>query len=152
MSGFVRPGFTAATVFLCAVVFCAEYSNGFLQGGFDALRTANRKTTCSGETCTTSKKGGGTTSVVYAEDTVVPSNFDVQAELMSAGFDNAAGPLLEFSATIAPPAGSGMTIRLAMRASPEVAPPAVLRQRLGKRRLRPTLPFGPAAHLRAGRG
>ena len=79
MSG--RPGFKAVSAVLCALLFCAELTGGYVEEGFNTFRrVTDRKSTSSG--------GGGpkksTTSIpAYAEETVVPSNFDIQAELVS---------------------------------------------------------------------
>jgi lysophospholipase L1-like esterase len=84
MSG--KPGFKAVSAVLCALLFCAELTGGYVEAGFDAFRrVTERKSTSSG--------GGGpkkpTSIPTYSEETVVPSNFDIQAELVSA----AAAPL-----------------------------------------------------------
>jgi hypothetical protein len=80
MSG--RPGFKAVLAVLCALLFCAELTGGYVEEGFNTFRrVTDRKSNSSG--------GGGpkksTTSIpAYPEETVVPSNFDIQAELISA--------------------------------------------------------------------
>ena len=80
MSG--QPGFKAVAAVLCALLFCAGFIGSDAGGGFDVFRRAT-------ELKTSFMKGSGSkkpgTSIpVYPEDTVVASNFDVQAELVSA--------------------------------------------------------------------
>ncbi|NUT00783.1 MAG: DUF1996 domain-containing protein [Sphingomonas sp.] len=84
MSG-VKPGFTAIAAVLCALIFCAEFTGGYVGKSFDAVRRVIEPT------LSTSSKGGGSKkptpsspTPVYSEATLIPSNFDIQAEMVSA--------------------------------------------------------------------
>ena len=89
MSG-VQPGFKAITAALCALLFCAEFTGGYVEKGFDAVRRVTESRTApkgKGPKTTTT----GTTAPVYTEATAVPSNFDINAELVSAALPSASG-------------------------------------------------------------
>lgn len=79
MSG--KPGFKAVSAMLCALLFCVEYTGGYVGAGFDAFRRVTDKTSFS-------PRGGGqkksTTVPTYPEETIISSNFDIRAELVSA--------------------------------------------------------------------
>jgi lysophospholipase L1-like esterase len=80
MSG--KPGFKAIAAVLCALLFCAGLTGGHVEAGFDAFRrvTEGKVITSGGG----GSKKPGSSIVSYPEETVVPSNFDIQAELVSA--------------------------------------------------------------------
>ena len=93
MSG-VQPGFKAMTAALCALLFCAEFTGGYVEKGFDAVRRVTEsKTAPKGKGPKTSTTG--TTTPVFTEATAIPSNFDINAELISAALPSASGALRE---------------------------------------------------------
>jgi hypothetical protein len=83
------PGYKAVAAALCGLLVCAELTGGYVGGGFDALRRLASPDKDPGPKERGPKKsrngdGGGTTTPLYPEETVIPSNFDIQAELVSA--------------------------------------------------------------------
>jgi hypothetical protein len=83
------PGYKTVTAVLCGLLVCAELTGGYVGGGFDALRRLASSDKDSGPKERGPRKprrgdGGGTTTPIYPEETVIPSNFDIQAELISA--------------------------------------------------------------------
>ena len=90
------PGYKTVAAALCGLLVCAELTGGYLGGGFDALRriAASGKDSGSKERGPKTTRGGHgdvTTTPIYPEETVVPSNFDIQAELVSAALPQSSG-------------------------------------------------------------
>ena len=84
LGGFTRAQSAVATAVL-AILVAAEFAGGYTSSGFNALKknveSAGRKV-CIGN-CSTPKVKPVTTQPIYTELSLVPSEFDVQTELLT---------------------------------------------------------------------